>query len=136
MTLLVHVFLNLRTPKDVVRKMLRSRNSDHPLKSNMVNWPKHCSKLNDSNFTIFIDPWEGNWGWKSFSAWSLESQDCLLTYWPPVISILFLIETIFSNILKCSYLRNEKYFLIFFCLYFLDLDSRLDILKKKDDLHS
>ena len=33
----------------------------------MVNGPKHCWKLNESNFTIFIDPYERNWGWKSYS---------------------------------------------------------------------
>ena len=26
----------------------------------MVNGPKHCSNLNDSTFSIFIDHWEGN----------------------------------------------------------------------------
>ena len=26
----------------------------------MVNGPKHCSNLNDSTFSIFINHWEGN----------------------------------------------------------------------------
>ena len=31
-----------------------------------------------------------------------------------MIGILFLIEAIYWNILRCNYLRNEKYFLNFF----------------------
>ena len=31
-----------------------------PLKSNMVNGPKHYSKLNESKFAVFIDPYECN----------------------------------------------------------------------------
>ena len=30
--------------------------SDDPATSRIVNGPKHCSKLNDSTFTIFINP--------------------------------------------------------------------------------
>ena len=46
--------------KKWIDKCLRSPVSDYPGKSNMVNGPKHCSKLNDSTFTIFIDPCEGH----------------------------------------------------------------------------
>ena len=45
--------------------------------------------------------------------------------------ILFLIETSYSNILRCNYLKNEKYFHDFFFLHFLNLDSILNSLKKK-----
>ena len=45
-------------------------------------------------------------------------------------SILFLIEAIYSNIFKCIYLRKEKYFVDFF-FHFLNLDSILNIFKKK-----
>ena len=34
--------------------------SEEPSKSNIVNGPKHCSNLNDSTFSIFINHWEGN----------------------------------------------------------------------------
>ena len=111
-------------------KCLKCPISDHPLTSSMVNGPKHCSKLNDSIFTIFIDPCEHNWGWKSLSEWYAESQDCLLNYWLPVISMLFLIETIFSNIFKSNYLRKKKYFQFFFCS-FLNLDLIFNIFKKR-----
>ena len=45
-------------------------------------------------------------------------------------SILFLIQTIYSNIFKWDYLRKKKIFLIFF-LHFRNLDSILNIFKKK-----
>ena len=38
-----------------------------PLSSKMVNGAKHCSELNDSTFTIFIDTCEANSGFKSLS---------------------------------------------------------------------
>ena len=104
--------------------------SEHPSTSNMVNGPKHCSKLKDSTFTIFIDPCARNSGWKKLSKWYAKSQNCLLTHWLLITSILFLIETIYSNIFKCNYLRNEKYLLNLF-LDFANLDSILKIYKKK-----
>ena len=50
-------------------------------------------------------------------------------------STLFLIEAIYSNIFRCSYLRNEKYFLNFF-LNFLNLDTILKIFKKEMTLRA
>ena len=44
-------------------------------------------------------------------------------------SILFLTEAIYCNILRCSYLRNEKLFLNLF-LDFLNLDLILNNFKK------
>ena len=41
--------------------------SENPLKRNMINGPKNCSKLNDSTFTIFIDSCEDNYPCKSLS---------------------------------------------------------------------
>ena len=41
-------------------KCLKSPVSEDPLTSNMLNVPKHCLNLNDSTFTIFIGPCEGN----------------------------------------------------------------------------
>ena len=45
-------------------------------------------------------------------------------------SILFLKEAIYCNIFRCNYLRNEKLFLKFFFLHFLNLDSILNIFEK------
>ena len=60
MTLIAHAFLKLRSPKNVVRYISKKSYFRGPFTSNMVNGPKHCSKLNDITFTIFIDPCEGN----------------------------------------------------------------------------
>ena len=43
-------------------KCLRSPVSEDPSTSNMVKWPKYCSKLNDSTFTIFIASCQSNSG--------------------------------------------------------------------------
>ena len=43
-----------------LNKLLKSPVSEDPLRSNMAKGPKHFSKLNDSTFTIFIDPCEYN----------------------------------------------------------------------------
>ena len=48
-------------------KCLKSPVSEDPLTSNIGNGTKHCSELNDSTFTIFIDPFEGSLGWKNVS---------------------------------------------------------------------
>ena len=50
-------------------------------------------------------------------------------------SIIFLIETIYSNIFRCNYLKNEKYFQNFF---FASSEFRLNFkhFPKKDDPHS
>ena len=42
MTLRADVFLNLRTPKNMLDKSLKSPFSEDPLRNDMVNGPKHC----------------------------------------------------------------------------------------------
>ena len=59
MTFIADVFLKLRPRKTWLGKFLKSQVSEDPLTGNMVNRLKQCSKLNDSTFTIFIDPCEG-----------------------------------------------------------------------------
>ena len=54
-------------------KCLQSRVSEDPSTSNMGKGPKHCAKLQDSTFTIFFDPCEDNFGWKSLSDWYVKS---------------------------------------------------------------
>ena len=122
MSLLDDLFLKLRTLKDMVKKIsLKSPVSEGSSTSNIVDRLKHCSKLNDSTFTIFIDPCYSNSGWKSLYECYSKSSDCLLTHSLPITRFLFLIEIIFSNIFRCNYLRHEKYFLNFF-LHFPNFD--------------
>ena len=46
--------------------------------------------------------------------------------------ILFLTEAIYCNIFRCNYLRDQKHFFnFFFLLQFLNLNSILNIFKKK-----
>ena len=52
--------------KTWLEKCLKSPISEDPFKSNMINEPKRSSKLNDSNFTIFIYPCDGNSSLKNF----------------------------------------------------------------------
>ena len=51
-------FFGLR--KTWLDKCLKSPVSEGPSTSNMVNGRKYCWNLNDSTFSRFIDPYEGN----------------------------------------------------------------------------
>ena len=123
-------FWTYRLRKTRLDKCLKKPLSEGPLTSNKTNGPKHCWNLNDSTFTIFIDPCENNYGWKSLSELYAKSYDCLLTHRLPKTSILFLTEAIYCKIFRCIYLRNEKDFPYFF-FHFRNLDSILIIFKKK-----
>ena len=94
MTLIAFVFSKIRTLKTWLDKCLKGPVSEDPSTSNMVNVPKHRSHLDHMIFIIFIDHCQVNWVGKSLSFWHAKSWDCLLTHWPPMKSILFLIETI------------------------------------------
>ena len=54
-------------------KCLKSLDSDYPSTSNMGNGIKHCWNLNNSTFTIFIDPCEEYESWKGLSDWYAKS---------------------------------------------------------------
>ena len=53
-------FLNHELRKTLLDKYLKSRVSDDPSTSNMVNGIKQCVNVNDTTFTVFIDICEGN----------------------------------------------------------------------------
>ena len=67
---------------------------------------------------------------KSLSWWYAKYSDCLLTYWLPMTSILFLIGTIYCNIFRYHHRRNKNFFPTFF-LHFQNLDWILNIFKKR-----
>ena len=50
-------------------KYLKIPLSEDTLTSNVVNEPKHFSKLNESTFTIFLDPCQCNLALKSLPEW-------------------------------------------------------------------
>ena len=51
-------FLTNKLRKTWLDECLKNTVSQESSTSNLVNGPKHCSKLNGSTFTIFIDPVE------------------------------------------------------------------------------
>ena len=53
-------FIVYRLRNTSLNKWLKSVVSEDPSTSDMVYGHNHCSKLNDSTFTIFIDPCEDN----------------------------------------------------------------------------
>ena len=116
-------------------KCLNSNVSEDPARSNKVKGPIHCSKLQDSTFTIFIDPCERNSGWRSLSKLYVESEDCLLTHLLLIKSILFFIETIYIKIFRSNYLRNETYFVNFF-FAFWKFRLNFQYFQEKDDSQS
>ena len=123
-------FWTFELRKTWLDKWLKSPVWEDPSTCKMVKAPKHCWNLKDSTFTIFIDHCEGNSVGKSFSHWYGKSRSCLLTHWLSMKSILFLIETIYRSIFRCSYPRNKKILPIFF-LHFRNLEWILNILKKR-----
>ena len=60
-------FWTYRLRKTWLDKCLKSPVSEDPLISNLAKGLKHCSKLNDSILTVFVDASERNLGSKSFS---------------------------------------------------------------------
>ena len=75
-------------------KCLRRPVSEDSATSNMLNDPKYCWNLYESNFIKFTDQCKRNWAGNSLSKLYEKSYDCLLTHWLPMKSILFLIVTI------------------------------------------
>ena len=117
--------------KTFLDKCLKTSVSEDPSTSDIINGLKHCWKFNESTFTILIDPCEGNSGTKSPCEWYGKSWDCFLTHWLPITSILFLIETIYSNIFRCNYIRNQKHFLNLFFFTFSEFTFNFEHFQKK-----
>ena len=110
-------FWTYRLPKVRLRKCLKSALSEDPSNSHMVNGLKHCWNLTGSTFTIFIDNCEGNSVAENLPAWYAKYSDDLLTNGLLMRSILFLIQTIYCNIFRYNYLRNKRFFSIFFFFF-------------------
>ena len=98
-------------------KRLKNSVSQDPPTINMVNGTKHCWILKDGTFTMVIHHFDCNSVGQNVSEWYANSEDYLLTHWLPMTSILFLTESNYCNIFRCSYLRNLKYFLKFFFVF-------------------
>ena len=53
-------FWNYRLRKTWLHKILKSNISEDPLRSNMINLPKHCRNIHDSTFIRFTDQYKCN----------------------------------------------------------------------------
>ena len=120
-------------------KCLKSPVSEHRSTVDMLKRPKHYYNLHGSTFIIFSHHSERNkvkLKQKYLSWCYLKFHYCWLTYWLPIISIIFVIGRIYSNPLKCNCLKNKKFFLNFLP-YFWNLHQILNIFfKKRYDPHS
>ena len=67
MTVIADAFPKLWTPKNVVKKCLKSPVSEDPSTSNMVRVTRQCWNLKHTNATMFFDHCEGNWVGKGLS---------------------------------------------------------------------
>ena len=108
---------------------LKSPVSDDPATSRIVNGPKHCSKLNDSTFTIFINPWEDNSSLKNLSEWYGKSYDSLFTHWLSMTVLLFLTKVNIATFSDPIMSKTKNLKKIFF-LHFPILFPILNIFKK------
>ena len=104
----------------------------------MVNWPKHCQKLNDSTFTISIDPCEG----KSVRFNSLLIICKILGHFLNPLTgdekyCILSSDSLLQHIeMHLSHKRKRFSEIFFFFLHFLNFDSILNIFKKKMTLIS
>ena len=115
--------------KTLLDKCLKSPVSEDPSTGNVVNGLKQCvQSWMTAPLPYLLIPVEDTRVEKG-SPTNMKNQDCLLTHWLLITCTLFLIETIYSNIFRFNYVRNEKYCLNIFS-HFLNLDSILNILKK------
>ena len=123
MTFVADVFLNLQTPKEVLTKMSKKFYFTEPFGKKHGKRVETLTKLNERTFIMFIDPCECNSVLKSVFEWYARPYDCLLTLSLPITSILFLTEATYCNIFRCNYLKNEKYFLVFFlsCVFQIEI---------------
>ena len=120
MTLIDFVYRKVPPPKTWSDKCLKSRVSEDPSTSNMVNLPVHCWNQHHRTFSILIDHCQVNWVGKSLSYWHAKSWDADQKY--PVLnrkkfndtsSDAIMSETktfsqFFTAFLKCR--LNSKYF--------------------------
>ena len=127
---ITNVFPKLLTVKTWLHDSFESDISEPYSTVNMLMGGKHLSKLHETTFIILFDHSEQKSFDKYLRYWNLKSLGSLLTHWLPVTSILFRIVRVFSSLLKCNYLKNEKNFLKFL-FRFWNLPEILIIFQKR-----
>ena len=66
-TLIAHVFLKLRTPKNVLKEVSKKDRFRGHFGDQHGEENKHCSNIDDTTFSIVVDHCEGNWVGKNVS---------------------------------------------------------------------
>ena len=90
---------------------------EHTLAVNVLTGPIHCKSPQDSNFIPLFHFSEIDRAWKHPLYSDLKSQDCFLTHWLLIPSLLAIIRGIYRNELKCIYFENQKLF-VYISVYF------------------
>ena len=116
-------------------KCLKSPISGDHSTSNMVNRTQLCGNLNNSTLRYLLIPLNAIQGEKDSPSYMQNLATVFLTQWLPITSTLFLIDTIFSSIFICNYVRNEKFCLNFF-VAFSKSRFNFDPFGQKEDPHS
>ena len=106
------VFLNLRTPKNV-RYMSKNSCLRWPFEKEHGKWSEILLKFERQHLYHIYWSLGRQFSWKIVSWWHDKCQDCFLTHWLPMASILFLTEGIFCDIFRCSYLGSAIIYFAF-----------------------
>ena len=127
---IANVFPKLKTLKGLLRNSLKGTVSEQALAVNMWKHPKCLLDFHQSAFIMFFLSFSGKLIWKMSHQVLCEILAVLLTYWPPMASILFKVVRICNTQFKCNYLKNNECFLNFL-IHFLSLHQILSIFKNK-----
>ena len=92
MTLIAYIYRKLQTANDVVREVSKKSHLRKPFDKRYGKQRKYCWNIHNSSYIMFIGHYESNWVGKRLSYWYAKSQDCLLTHWLLMRSILFLVN--------------------------------------------
>ena len=113
-------------------KCLKSVIWGHGWTVNMLKGPKHWLSLYGSDFIVYSYHSDRNKNGKFIPWWYLKSEHCLLIYWQPITSTLFLIGRSYLRNKKLSKnLSKKKDIFLIFLLHFWNLNQISNILKKK-----
>ena len=111
-------------------KRLEGLASEHHAVINVLTGSKHRWKLQGTTIIVFPREFQVNWVGKKLPYCDPKSEDCLLTHWLPITSILAAICRIFCNNLKRFYLKNGRLFLDFL-FHFWNVHKMYNFLKKR-----
>ena len=112
-------------------KCLKSSVSEDPLTSNTVNGPKHCLNLNDSDFTVFIDPSGSNSGWKNLSETYVKMLGLFIDPLTAGEKYSVLNRDNLLHDFQRQLSKETKTFSPFSFLFFVNLHLFLNLFKKK-----